>query len=110
MPDLQFYRCENRPVGQPKGLERGRPDLVVEIISPSSRSKDRVRKLEDYAALGVPEYWLVDPEKRTFERLVLRKETYDIAEAFEGDVLFRPDSFEGLEIDLGRLWEGAEDR
>ncbi|MEA2560736.1 MAG: hypothetical protein QOH06_2240 [Acidobacteriota bacterium] len=104
MPDVQFYRKGNSPSGQEKGLERGRPDLVVEVISPSSRSKDSVRKLYDYAAIGVPEYWLLDPEARTLERLVLREGVYSIVEAVEGDALFQPEGFDGLEVDLGRLW------
>jgi Uma2 family endonuclease len=105
MPDVQFYRRGNSPAGQQAGLERGRPDLAIEVISPSSRSKDSVRKLHDYAALGVPEYWLIDPEASTLERLVLREGTYSIVEALEGVAMFRPDGFEGLEIDLGLLWE-----
>jgi Uma2 family endonuclease len=108
MPDVQFYRRGNLPRGQEKGLERGRPDLAVEVISPSSRSKDSVRKLHDYAAIGVPEFWLIDPEARTLERLVLRDGVYSILEALEGDMVFRPDSFEGLEIDLDRLWRDSE--
>lgn len=109
MPDVQFYRRGNIPRGQERGLEEGHPDLVIEVISPSSRSKDSVRKLHDYAAIGVPEFWLLDPEARTLERLVLRDGVYSIVEALEGEVLFRPESFEGLEIDLGRLWRGSEE-
>jgi len=109
MPDVQFYRRGNLPRGQEKGLEKGRPDLVVEVISPSSRSKDSVRKLHDYAAIGVPEYWLLDSEARTLERLLLRDGIYSIVEALEGDQMFRPESFEGLEIDLRRLWHEPED-
>ena len=104
MPDVQFFRSENLPMGQDKGLERGHPDLAIEVISPTSRSKDSVRKLYDYAAIGVPEYWLIDPEARTLERLVLRDGTYSIVEAIEGDAVFRPAGFDGLEIDLGWLW------
>ncbi len=104
MPDVQFYRHGNSPGGQEKALEQGRPDLAVEVISPSSRSKDSVRKLYDYASIGVPEYWLLDPEARTLERLVLRDGVYSIVEAIEGNVLFQPDGFDGLEIDLGRIW------
>ena len=109
MPDVQFYRRGNLPRGQDKGLEQGRPDLVVEVISPSSRSKDSVQKLHDYAAIGVPEFWLIDPEARTLERLILRDGLYSIAEALEGDVMFRPESFGGLEIDLRRLWHEPEE-
>jgi Uma2 family endonuclease len=105
MPDVQLYRRGNTPEGQQLGLEQGHPDLAIEVISPSSRSKDSVRKLHDYASIGVPEYWLVDPEARTLERLVLREGTYSIVEALEGAAIFRPEGFEGLEIDLGLLWE-----
>lgn len=108
MPDLQFYRRGNLPEGQEKGLERGRPDLAIEVISPSSRSKDSVQKLQDYASIGVPEYWLIDPAERTLQRLVLRDDVYSIVEALQGDVVFRPDSFEGLEIDLARLWQQSQ--
>ncbi len=107
MPDLQFYRRDNLPSGQEKGLERGRPDLAIEVISPSSRSKDSVQKLQDYASIGVPEYWLIDPEERTLQRLVLRDGVYSIVEATQGDSVFQPDGFEGLEIELARLWVGT---
>ena len=107
MPDVQFFRAGNEPKGQDRGLERGRPDLAIEVISPTSRSKDSVRKLHDYASIGVPEYWLVDPEARTLERLVLREGVYSIVEALEGDAVFAPGAFEGLEIALARLWEVA---
>lgn len=108
MPDVQFYRRGNPAAGQEAGLEHGHPDLAIEVISPSSRSKDSVRKLYDYASIGIPEYWLIDPEARTLERLVLREGTYSIVEALEGSAIFRPQGFEGLEIDLGRLWSVAK--
>jgi Uma2 family endonuclease len=105
MPDLQFYRQGNDAVrDQDAGLVRGRPDLVVEIVSPSSRRYDRVTKLHWYAQLGVPEYWLVDAEARTLERLVLRDGTYVIAASLAEDETFRPDSFDGLAIPLATLW------
>ena len=43
----------------------GAPDLVVEILSPSSRSKDQVLKLYKYQNAGVKEYWIVDPDHET---------------------------------------------
>lgn len=42
------------------------PDLVVEVISPSSRRKDRVAKMALYARAGVPEYWTADPMEEAF--------------------------------------------
>ena len=43
----------------------GAPDLVVEILSPSTRGKDMILKLYKYHNAGVREYWIVDPQKRT---------------------------------------------
>jgi Uma2 family endonuclease len=63
-----------------------------------------VKKLNWYAQLGVPEYWLVDPEAGTLERLVLREGAYVIAVSLEGEDVFRPESFEGMEISLAKLW------
>ncbi len=109
MPDLQFYRPVNLPRGQRQGLATGRPDLAVEIVSPTSVRYDRVVKMNWYASIGTPEYWIVDPEARTLERLVLAEGHYLIADALEGDAVFRPQSFEGMEIPLARLWAALDE-
>jgi Uma2 family endonuclease len=44
---------------------QGAPDLAVEVLSPSNRNYDAVVKRERYDALGVGEYWIVDPERET---------------------------------------------
>ena len=105
MPDLQFFRSGNpASKGDTVGLTSGHPDLAVEIISESSRRYDRMTKLAWYAAIGVPEYWIVDPAARTLERLVLQGGKYLVADVVGEDATFRPESFEGLEIPLAALW------
>ena len=42
----------------------GAPDFILEILSPSTRRKDCVKKLQKYSDAGVKEYWIVDPGKR----------------------------------------------
>lgn len=104
MPDVQFYRGGLGPLPI-EGLDRGAPDLAVEIVSPSSRRWDRVIKLEWYASIGTPEYWIVDPTTRTLERYLLANSgKLELADHLEGDVRFAPGTFPGLEIELVQLW------
>jgi Uma2 family endonuclease len=63
-PDISVVLREHRSRIHDHGVV-GPPDLVVEILAPSSVTIDRVRKVAIYAAFGVPEYWIVDPEAAT---------------------------------------------
>jgi Uma2 family endonuclease len=63
-PDLLFIRKERQPRGR-EGSFEGVPDLVIEVLSPSTRGVDETVKLAAYRDAGVPEYWMVDPQKRT---------------------------------------------
>lgn len=72
-PDLTVVLTANAGAVAEKNLV-GPPDLVVEIVSPSSAVYDRdavFGKRGVYARIGVPEYWIVDPVQRTIEVLVL---------------------------------------
>ena len=62
-PDILFISAENLPKLDDKRFNGG-PDLLIEIISPSSASEDRVRKFTQYEQAGVREYWLIDPRPR----------------------------------------------
>lgn len=54
----------------------GAPDLVVEILSPSTARRDKWYKKNGYEAAGVPEFWLVDPANRSIEVYLLQKGRY----------------------------------
>lgn len=69
-PDLLFVSKERLTILDPDGAVNGAPDLVVEILSPSTASRDRIAKYRLYSKYGVREYWVVDPEARTVEVLV----------------------------------------
>ena len=103
MPDVQYFKSGR---GAPEqGLTEGGPDLAVEVISPSSGHYDRIEKRNGYASIGAAEYWLIDPENRTLRRYVLAaKDLVAAEETLEGDSVFRPPTFSGLEIPLGKLW------
>ena len=60
-PDVVFFRAERRHLVRPDTVTRHAPDVVVEVLSPSTASTDRGRKKRLFARYGVPEYWIVDP-------------------------------------------------
>ena len=87
-PDI-FVALPGNP-GRPsrRGFE-GVPDLVVEVLSPSSRGHDLLTKRSLYARSGVREYWLVDPGALTVEVLVLDGEGYRTAQHASGGEIAR---------------------
>lgn len=60
-PDLVVI-CDKDQIDA-KGKYKGTPELAVEVLSPSTRSKDLIRKLDLYRKCGIKEYWIVDPMK-----------------------------------------------
>ena len=52
------------------------PDFVVEVLSDTTKNNDRTLKFEDYAAHGVGEYWIIDPQKETVGKHVLKAGRY----------------------------------
>ncbi|MFN8843061.1 MAG: Uma2 family endonuclease [Chryseotalea sp.] len=65
-PDLVFISNKKKEIITNRGIE-GVPDLLVEVLSPSNSYIDRVTKKEIYAAHGIPELWLVDPQSKQLE-------------------------------------------
>jgi Uma2 family endonuclease len=65
-PDLMFIASDNLPRLQPTFLD-GPADLVVEIVSPESRTRDRGDKFDEYEQGGVREYWLIDAPRERAE-------------------------------------------
>ncbi|MEW5739672.1 MAG: Uma2 family endonuclease [Myxococcota bacterium] len=103
IPDVQYFRSGR--VVPDQGLSEGAPDLVLEVVSPSSARFDQVEKLNGYASIGTAEYWLINPETRTVHRFVLGSAGHFIVEdALEGEAVFQPASFRGLELPLAELW------
>ena len=68
-PDILFVRKERCGIIGEQNIQ-GSPDLIVEILSRSTREKDLSAKRKVYSKFGVREYWIIDPEKETIEVLV----------------------------------------
>jgi len=103
-PDLLFISNERAGIITRANVQ-GAPDLVVEILSKSTRNRDERLKLERYERFGVREYWLLDPDRRA--AWIYRREGGRLclaAELFMGDVLTSP-LLPGLEIRLAEIFE-----
>ncbi len=84
-PDVVFFRRGNEPRRGDRYFQ-GVPDLIVEVLSPSTRHRDQGIKLDAYRDAGVPEYWLVDPKPRTAVVHVLSEDRSRYAELCRGGV------------------------
>lgn len=82
----------------------GAPDLVVEILSPSTARYDRVLKMNAYAKHQVEHYWIIDPDARTLEAFELEKGAYRLIAARSEEETFQPSLFPNLTIALSELW------
>ena len=86
-----------------RGIEGG-PTLAVEILSPSTRTIDRVAKRALYARYDVPNLWLVDPDARTIEVFTLERGRYVLAVSATGSAPVDLPPFTGLGLVPDRLW------
>jgi Uma2 family endonuclease len=80
------------------------PDWVCEVISPSTASLDRAKKLKIYARAEVAHAWLVDPLARTLEVLRLDNGRWTIVATHAGDEAVRAEPFGDVELELRALW------
>lgn len=104
IPDLSFIRREREAeLLTPDGKVQGAPDLVVEVVSPSTRTRDTVQKLRDYYESGVAWYWLIDSETLSIQELQWTPEGYVIRTVAEAGEVFRSKALEGFEINLKAL-------
>ena len=77
-PDVCFFEKEKAKAFTPDQWQFPAPDFIAEILSPSTAVRDRGIKFEDYAAHGVGEYWLLDPEAEVVEQYVLEGGRYTL--------------------------------
>lgn len=84
VPDFMVV-CDREKI-KPDGVH-GAPDLVVEVLSPSTSAYDKGHKKRVYEACGVPEYWIVSPEARSVDVYRLKEGRYEL----EGSYTVYPD-------------------
>ena len=86
---------------------RGAPDMVVEILSPSTRRHDRVIKYRLYQRAGVREYWIVDPDSKTVQVFRLEDGRYDAPDVYTSGSV--PTAlWDDFSVDLARVFPEGE--
>ncbi len=104
IPDVTFIRTEHtEQLLTPKGKVEGVPDLVVEVISPSTRTRDTVHKLRAYHEAGVRWYWLIDSETLTIYEYQHTPEGYLLRTTAEAGEVFESKALEGFTLNLQEL-------
>lgn len=102
-PDIVFVSRERYEIFSQRGIE-GAPDLVIEIQSPSTRSRDRGIKMREYAGAGVPHYWIADYDGPAVETYRLGDRGYELTGRYRPGSVLRSELFPGLEIAVDELW------
>jgi len=87
---------------------QGAPDLIVEIASPTTRGRDRGKKLNWYRRSGVKEYWLVDPDVQDVEVLILGDEKYYVIGYYGKTDKIKVSVLDDCEIDLSLVFPERE--
>lgn len=83
---------------------KGAPDLVIEVISPSSRRHDRVTKFNLYQRAGVQEYWIIDPSGKEALSYVLEDGHYKAKESGTAGDQMRVNVLEDCMLDLSQVF------
>ena len=101
-PDITVV-CDKRKLDK-QGCN-GAPDLVVEILSPGNTKREMKDKLEVYEKSGVPEYWLVDPEREYIIIYSLgKKGKYVGSTPFTDEDILKSEILKGFELDLAEIF------
>ncbi|MBE3562005.1 MAG: Uma2 family endonuclease, partial [Ktedonobacteraceae bacterium] len=82
----------------------GAPDLVIEVVSPSSLVRDLREKLDAYARSAVPEYWVVSPDTKTVQVFVLESTSYRSLGIFQGESAIPSRLLPGLAVTVEQFF------
>ena len=84
----------------------GAPDLIIEILSPSTANKDRIKKFLLYQKAGVKEYWIVDPETESVQVHLLNEKGQYVTFVYENEneTTIPVNVLAGLEINLKEVF------
>ena len=104
-PDVLVV-CDKEKLADGKSL-KGAPDFIIEVVSPSNRSHDFVRKYNKYLEVGVREYWIVDPMKEEVSvNLLTDDKTHYLTNIFKKGDEIKVTILDDLTINITHLFDG----
>ncbi|MEX2104838.1 MAG: Uma2 family endonuclease, partial [Bacilli bacterium] len=107
-PDLVMVHRDRLHIITKRAIE-GPPDLVVEILSPSSIKRDKISKLNSYAHYQIPEYWIVDPSNGALEQYVLSENHYELMNVYIGDEKIHSDHIQCVSFSMNDIMNNIPD-
>ena len=102
VPDLIYLSRERARFLTEKNLQ-GPPDLVIEILSPSTRSRDERLKRDLYDRVGVHEYWLVDPLRDVIQVYRRKLHRFGSPNVYASDDVLKTPLLPGLELSVDKV-------
>ncbi len=102
-PDLLFVARDRDHLLNGTYLD-GPADLVVEIVSPESRLRDRGAKFAEYEMAGVREYWLIDPDQERADFFVLGEDDRYERQRPDDEGVYRSTVLDGFWLEVEWLW------
>ncbi|AGL02271.1 Uma2 family endonuclease [Desulfoscipio gibsoniae] len=103
-PDILFISIERLNIITEMNVQ-GAPDLVVEILSPSTGKNDRVEKSKMYYKHGVKEYWIVDPDHKTIEVFISGEKNWNLFQSYDDEDILTSPLIKGLQIQLKDIFQ-----
>ena len=106
-PDICFFGRDKAQSFTGEQMFFPPPDFVAEVLSPSTEGVDRSIKFGDYAAHGVKEYWIVDPDKEVLEQYLLSGTVFELAQKSTSGTVKSP-VVEGFEVPVRAIFDNGE--
>lgn len=102
-PDIIYIANENLGIVTEKKII-GAPDIIIEILSPSTSYNDKIRKKAVYERFGVKEYWIVDPVHLYVDQFILSAQKYILAQTYGNKDIIHSPLFSCIKINLDSIF------
>lgn len=107
-PDIFLVHRKRLDIITKRGVE-GAPDLVIEILSPSTLKRDKIAKMKSYSYYGIPEYWVVDPNSAVLEQYILADDQYELINIFQENEIVTSPNISCISFTMAEIIEAIPD-